>query len=107
VSSIVFWGDLLLHLKDPITPVENIRSVCAGSAVTANVIKRFRLNEKRPMAVLDGIDTFTWWTTNLAGLVRLVRAAGSERVEPFDTFELLYTWGGDWRGLRGVVRAYV
>src|SRR3954470_1988623 len=24
----VFCGDLLLHLKDPITPVENIRSVC-------------------------------------------------------------------------------
>src|SRR5436190_17400024 len=24
----VFCGDLLLHIKDPITPVENIRSVC-------------------------------------------------------------------------------
>jgi tRNA (mo5U34)-methyltransferase len=103
----VFCGDLLLHLKDPITPVENIRSVCTGSAVIANVITRFRFMEKRPMAELDGIDTFTWWTTNLAGFVRIVRAAGFARVEPGDTFELPYSGGGDWRGLRGVVSAYV
>jgi len=103
----VFCGDLLLHLKDPITPVENIRSVCTGSAVIANVITKFRLHEKRAMAELDGIDNFSWWTTNLAGLVRIVRAAGFARVEPSETFELPYTSGGDWRGLRGVVRAYV
>ena len=72
----VFCGDLLLHLKDPITPVENIRSVCTESAVIANVITRFRRNDKRPLAELDGVDTFSWWTTNLAGLVRIVQAAG-------------------------------
>jgi tRNA (mo5U34)-methyltransferase len=103
----VFCGDLLLHLKDPITPVENIRSVCTGSAVIANVISRYRLYEKRPIAELDGIDTFTWWTTNLAGLVRIVRAAGFDRVEASEPFELPYSSGGDWRGLRGVVHAYV
>ena len=103
----VFCGDLLLHLKDPITPVENIRSVCTESAVIANVITRFRMYEKRPLAELDGIGTFSWWTTNLAGLVRVVRAAGFAQVEPGETFELPYTDGGDWKGLRGVVRAYV
>jgi tRNA (mo5U34)-methyltransferase len=104
----VFCGDLLLHLKDPITPVENIRSVCTGRAVIANVITKFRFNEKRPMAVLDGIDTFTWWTTNLAGLVRIVKAAGFARVEPSETFELPFNDGSsDWQGLRGVVTAYV
>ena len=103
----VFCGDLLLHLKDPITPVENIRSVCTESAVIANVITRFRMYEKRPLAELDGIGTFSWWTTNLAGLVRIVRAAGFARVEPGETFELPYTGGGDWKGLRGVVSAYV
>jgi hypothetical protein len=87
--------------------VENIRSVCTQSAVIANVITKFRLSEKRAMAVLDGIDTFTWRTTNVAGLVRIVRAAGFAPVDPFDTFELPHTSGGDWRGLRGVVRAYV
>jgi tRNA (mo5U34)-methyltransferase len=106
----VFCGDLLLHLKDPITPVERIRSVCTGSAVIANVIKRFRLQEGRALAELDGIDRFEWWTTNLAGLVRIVQAAGFARVEPSETFKVPFTMpvkGTDWGGLRGVVRAYV
>jgi 2-polyprenyl-3-methyl-5-hydroxy-6-metoxy-1,4-benzoquinol methylase len=103
----VFCGDLLLHLKDPITPVENIRSVCTGSAVIVNVIKKFRFYEGRPMAELDGIDVFQWWLTNLEGLVRIVRAAGFARVEPSETFEVPFTSGGDWRGLRGAVTAYV
>ncbi len=103
----VFCGDLLLHLKDPITPVERIRSVCTGSAVIANVIMKFRMYEKRPMAELDGIDHFVWWTTNLEGLVRIVRAAGFARVEPEEPFELPFTSGGNWEGRRGVVRAYV
>jgi tRNA (mo5U34)-methyltransferase len=103
----VFCGDLLLHLKDPITPVENIRSVCTGSAVIVNVIKRFRFRESTPMADLDGIDTFTWWTTNLAGLVRIVRAAGFARVEPGEPFELPFSDGSDWQGLRGAVHAFV
>ncbi len=78
-----------------------------GSAVIVNVIKRFRFREDRALAELDGIDTFSWWTTNLAGLVRIVRAAGFARVEASETFELPYRGGGSWRGLRGAVRAYV
>jgi tRNA (mo5U34)-methyltransferase len=103
----VFCGDLLLHLKDPITPVENIRSVCTGSAVIVNVIKRFRLRERQPMADLDGIDTFTWWTTNLTGLVRIVQAAGFSRVEAADPFELKFRGDSSWQGLRGAVHAFV
>jgi tRNA (mo5U34)-methyltransferase len=103
----VFCGDLLLHIKDPVTVLENIRSVCTGSAVIVNVIKKFRFHEKRPMAELDGIDNFEWWVTNLAGLVRMVRAAGFARVEPSKTFEVPFTAGGSWKGLRGAVRAHV
>jgi tRNA (mo5U34)-methyltransferase len=103
----VFCGDLLLHVKDPITPVENIRSVCTGSAVIVNVIKKFRFYEGRPMAELDGIDVFEWWVTNLEGLVRIVRAAGFARVETGETFKVPFTSGGEWSGLRGVVTGYV
>src|SRR3954449_12357860 len=104
----VFCGDLLLHLKDPITPVENIRSVCTESAVIINVIKKFRFYEGRPMAELDGIDVFQWWLTNLEGLVRIVRSAGFARVEAAPTFEVPFTGGDDdWSGLRGAVTAYV
>jgi tRNA (mo5U34)-methyltransferase len=104
---LVFCGDLLLHLKDPITPVERIRSVCTGSAVIVNTIKRFRFREKRPLAELDGIDEFVWWTTNLAGLERIVLAAGFARIDARETFELPFRSGGPWRGLRGAVRASV
>jgi tRNA (mo5U34)-methyltransferase len=102
----VFCGDLLLHLKDPITPCERIFSVCTGSAVIVNTIKKFRFMENRAMAELDGIDHFSWWMTNLAGFERIVRAAGFSRVDVSDTFELPFRVGGDWKGLRGAVRAY-
>jgi tRNA (mo5U34)-methyltransferase len=104
----VFCGDLLLHLKDPITAVENIHSVCTGSAVIVNVIKRFRrYRDKPPLAELDGIDEFVWWVTNLSGLARIVRAAGFARVETAKPFELPFRTGGPWPGLRGAVRGYV
>jgi tRNA (mo5U34)-methyltransferase len=103
----VFCGDLLLHLKDPITPIENIRSVCTGSAVIVNVIKKFRFQNSRPLAELDGIQNFEWWVTNLEGLVRIVRAAGFSRVEPSEPFELPFASGGEWKGLRGAVLAHV
>jgi tRNA (mo5U34)-methyltransferase len=104
---LVFCGDLLLHLKDPITPVERMRSVCRGSAVIVNTIKRFRFRERRSLAELDGIDQFVWWTTNLAGLRRIVLAAGFARIDATETFELPFRSGGAWRGLRGAVRASV
>src|SRR5205807_4606498 len=103
----VFCGDLLIHLRHPVKAVERIRSVCTGSAVIVNNIKRFRLREGVPLAELDGVDQFVWWHTNLAGLVRMVRAGGFDRVEPSDTFELPFKQGGPWRGLRGAVRAFV
>jgi len=103
----VFCGDLLLHLKDPITPIERIRSVCTGSAVIVNPIKKFRFQGRRALAELDGIDHFEWWVTNLEGLVRIARAAGFARVEPSEPFELPFRTGGDWKGLRGAVRAWV
>jgi hypothetical protein len=102
----VFCGDLLVHLRDPVLAVERIRSVCEGSAVIANNIKRFRLREGAPIAELDGVDQFVWWHTNLAGLVRMVRAGGFSRVDAEAPFELPFKQGGSWRGLRGAVRGY-
>ena len=103
----VFCGDLLIHLKDPVSAVERIRSVCTGSAAIVNNIKRFRFRERAPIAELDGVDQFVWWYSNLAGLVRIVRAAGFPRIEAGKPFDLPFKQGGPWRGLRGAVRAYV
>ena len=101
---VVFCGDLLLHLKDPVTACENLRAVCGGLAVIANPIVRFPLRDRRPMATFDGVDEFVYWTTNLTGLVRVVRAGGFASVEAGRPFKVPFS-DGTWKGLRGVVRA--
>jgi tRNA (mo5U34)-methyltransferase len=104
---LVFCGDLLVHLKDPVTAVERLRTVCEGRAIVCNPIKRFRFAEGRALAELDGVTEFTWWVTNLKGLVQVVRAAGFLHVEAQPPFELPFRGGGSWKGLRGVVHAHV
>jgi tRNA (mo5U34)-methyltransferase len=105
---LVLCSDLLLHLKDPATALERIRGVCTDTAVVVNPIKRFRFHERRPLAELDGIKSFEWWITNMAGLVRLIRAAGFATAEPAGTFEVpLADGAGGWKGLRGAVVAGV
>jgi hypothetical protein len=60
------------------------------------------------MAELDGIGASSSGGRRTSrGLMRIVRAAGSSRVEPAPTFNVPSTSGGDWSGLRGVVSAYV
>ena len=102
---VVFCGDLLVHLRDPVGALERIRAICSGTAIVTNPIELFGFRDRLPLARLDGIDEFGWWTTNLAGLVRMVRAAGFSSVEPSRPFELPFASGGGWKGLRGVVRA--
>jgi tRNA (mo5U34)-methyltransferase len=102
---VVFCGDLLVHLRDPVGALERLHSVCSGFAIVANPIERFGFRDRLPLARLDGIEEFGWWTTNLAGLVRMVRAAGFAQVEASRPFKLPFAGGGSWQGLRGVVRA--
>jgi tRNA (mo5U34)-methyltransferase len=104
---LIFCGDLLVHLKDPITAVENIRKVCRGSAIICNPISRFRFGRNRPLAQFDGIDEFQWWVLSEPAMARLIRAAGFPRIEIGRAFELPARAGGDWKGLRGIMRGYV
>jgi hypothetical protein len=73
--------------------------------VIANPIVRTRFREAQPLAIFDGVEQFVYWTTNLTGLVRLVRSGGFSRVEPAKPFPVPFR-DGSWQGLRGVVRAY-
>jgi tRNA (mo5U34)-methyltransferase len=104
---LVFCGDLLVHLKDPATALERVRKVCRGSAIVCNPVKEQFPYRRRPLAQFDGIGEFEWWLTNLAGLRRIVKAAGFDRVEDGGTFGLRAAGGGAWKGRRGVVRGYV
>jgi tRNA (mo5U34)-methyltransferase len=104
---LVFCGDLLVHLKDPITAVQRIRSVCHGIAIICNPIKRFRFGRRRALAEFDGISEFQWWLLSERALARLLEAAPFDSVELGPSFELPATGGGSWKGLRGVVKGTV
>lgn len=102
---LIFCGDLLLHLKDPISALESMLKACRGSAIVCNPIQKFRFN-RRPMAQLDGIDEFKWWITNQAGLERMALAAGFKRVEAGKPFPMPLRSGATARDQRGVIRAF-
>ena len=104
---LIFCGDLLVHLKDPITAVQRMNGVCRGSTVVCNPAKRFRFGRRRAIAELDGITEFQWWLLSEAALERMMRAVGFDRVETGRAFELPATAGGKWKGLRAVVRGFV
>ena len=104
---VVFCGDLLVHLKDPITAIERMRLVCRGSTIVCNPIKRFRLGPRRALAEFDGIDEFQWWLLSEATLERMMLATGFARVEVGRRFELPARGGGKWKGLRAVLKGFV
>jgi len=104
---LIFCGDLLLHLKDPITALQRMRSVCAGSTIVFNPVKRFRLMPGRAMAEFDGIDEFQWWLLSEASLKRMMLATGFDQVEVGRRFALPPRAGGSWKGVRAVLRGYI
>jgi len=104
---LVFCGDLLIHLKDPITALERMLGVCCGSTIICNPIVRFRFGRRRALAEFDGLDEFQWWALSEAAIERMMRAVGYRSVERGESFELPAKSGGSWKGLRGIVQGYV
>lgn len=104
---LVFCGDLLVHLKDPITAIQRMHAVCRGSTIVCNPIKRFRFARRRALAEFDGITEFQWWLLSEAAMERIMRAVGFDRVDVGPAFELPATGTGKWKGLRAVMRGFV
>lgn len=104
---LIFCGDLLTHLKDPVTAIQHLHRVCRGSAIVCNPVKRFRFGGHRALAEFDGMDEFRWWLLSEASIERMMRACGFARIERGRRFELPTVEGGSWRGLRAVMRGYV
>ena len=104
---LVFCGDLLVHLKDPITAIQRIHAVCRGSAIICNPVKRFRFARRRALAEFDGIDEFQWWLLSESAMERMMRAVGFERIDVGPSFALPGARGGKWKGLRAVMRGFV
>lgn len=104
---LVFCGDLLVHLKDPVSALEAIKRVCRGSAIICNPVSKFRFARGRALVEFDGIDEFQWWLLSEAALERMMRAVGFSRVEVGPSFELPAQGPGVWKGLRAVMRGFV
>jgi tRNA (mo5U34)-methyltransferase len=79
---VIYLGSLLIHLRDPVRALERLRGVCSGSMIVVDGIDlplSIRL-PRLPAARLDGRGRPWWWYPNVAGLVRLLEAAGFELV---------------------------
>jgi tRNA (mo5U34)-methyltransferase len=76
----VYLGSLLLHLRDPVRALEQVRSVCSGSLLVVDGINLSLTlaHPRRPVAALEGLGRPWWWKMNLAALVRVVRSSGFE-----------------------------
>jgi tRNA (mo5U34)-methyltransferase len=81
---VVYVGSLLIHLRDPVRALERVREVCEGTLILVDGIDlpMTLRNPRLPVARLDGRGRPWWWYPNLAGLARLVEAAGFELTAP-------------------------
>ena len=74
----VYVGSLLLHLRDPVRALEQVRQVCSGSVLFVDAIDVSLTvrHPRRAVASLDGLGRPWWWKPNVAALVRMVEVAG-------------------------------
>lgn len=101
---VVYVGSLLVHLRDPVRALEAVRSVCAGELVLVDGID-LPLTLKAPHTPvfrLDGAGRPWWFTANLAGLGRIVEAAGFELTS--EPSRLYVPPGAGWNPSRRAVR---
>jgi tRNA (mo5U34)-methyltransferase len=77
---VVVCGSLLLHLRDPVTALEAIRSVCGGSLMSAEQVDPWLTLTRRgqPSALMRGGERCQWWIPNPAAHRRMLESAGFE-----------------------------
>ena len=103
----VYLGSLLLHLRDPVRALERVRSVCAGTLLLCDAIDPIlsAFHPRDPIAGLDGVGRPWWWKPNVAGLARMVEAAGFELLASPQRVRMTPGAGQPRPPLRGLARA--
>jgi tRNA (mo5U34)-methyltransferase len=88
---VIFCSDLLLHLTNPIRALQNIRSVCTGSAIIAEMFNPAldRCGPYRAMDYRGGTQDYVWWTFGMRTLEQMILDSGFRRVDLVQTFDLL------------------
>ena len=74
----VYFGSLLLHLRDPIRALQRARGACRGELLLVDAVDPLLslVLARVPCASLDAVRRPWWWRPNVAALVRMVEAAG-------------------------------
>jgi tRNA (mo5U34)-methyltransferase len=106
----VFLGSLLLHLRDPAGALAALRTVTTGRLLVNDAVSGALslLAPRTPLARLQGLGRPLWWTSNVAGLVRLVESAGYRILGSGGPYRMDFGEGFPRPpGLRGRVRARV
>lgn len=78
---VVVCGALLQHLRDPVRALEAVRSVCSEWLLSVEHVDVWLtlLFRRRPVARLSGSGPWCdWWSSNAAGHVQMLYAAGFE-----------------------------
>ncbi|HVT20083.1 MAG TPA: methyltransferase domain-containing protein [Mycobacteriales bacterium] len=94
-------GDLLLHLRDPLTALERIRAVTTGQLLLCDVVDP----DARPsrfgptLSYRGGWNDVTWWVPSLEAMAQMVIDAGFASVHVNCVYQLAKTIesGGYWR----------
>jgi tRNA (mo5U34)-methyltransferase len=97
----VHCGDLLLHLRDPLTALERIRSVTRKRFLLSDVvdIEAERLRFGPSVQYLGGWEDVVWWVPSLDSLAQMVVDAGFRTVRVNAVYQLAKTYdeAGFWR----------
>lgn len=100
---VVVCGSLMLHLKDPVRALEAIRSVCAGSLLSAEQIDPLLtlLSPRRPAMWFRAGHQTQWQIPNAAGLRALVESAGFRVEQAVRPYAVPFGAGYPGGGVRG------
>ena len=98
---LVHCGDLLLHLRDPLTALERMRAVTRGSLLLSDVVD-LELSEGPwgpTTQYLGGWSDVVWWVPSLSALAQMVLDAGYRDVRVNAVYSLAKTYEttGLWR----------
>jgi len=93
----VFVGSILLHLRDPVGALSAVRTVVDGRLLVNDAVSipLTLMRPRWPAARLIGAADPTWWVPNVAGLSRMLQAAGFRVHDAGRPYFLRYAAGRD------------
>lgn len=106
---LVHAGDVLLHLRDPLGALEQLRRVTGGITLLSDVFDPELPSSKGPgrglHALYYGGGNAAWWRPSLGTLVQMVADAGFSDVEVVTTYQLAARGEavGHWRAVMRAV----